>query len=146
MIFCGSRDWTGLPLPVLLISMVIPDRLPGPYVCVHGGATGADRICAQVSATNGWAVEEHKPDYAAHGGLRAPHVRNDLMLSLGAALVVCLWNGWSKGTRSMMNKAPLKGIPCATFMADGPAYTIDLARLEIEAALTRSGLDTTPSG
>lgn len=67
---------------------------------VHGGAAGADRLCAQVAAELGWTTREVRPDWSRHdercpahhagqptckgAGLR----RNREMLALGPDMVL----------------------------------------------------------
>ena len=101
----GSRGWTDADA----IDAVLSRYALAGFDVVHGGAAGADQIAADWCRL--WSVGEEvfEPDYAAHGS-RAPHVRNDAMLDVADA-VVAFWDGKSRGTQSVIEKAEKRGIP-----------------------------------
>lgn len=101
----GSRTWTDAGLIDATLSRY---ALAGAEF-VHGGARGADQIAADWCRL--WSVGEtvFEPDYEAYGA-RAPHVRNDAMLDV-AKVLVAFWDGKSRGTKSVIDKAEKRGIP-----------------------------------
>lgn len=79
-------------------------------IIVHGGARGIDTMARTWAERNCAMSEKHWPDYKRYGRMRAPHVRNKLMVDLGAHLVIGIVKDDSKGTRSCLDKAEAAGI------------------------------------
>lgn len=77
---------------------------------VHGAARGADRIAGQEAQKAGLRVEEHPANWDLHGKA-AGLLRNERMAQLGADLCIAFWDGSSKGTLDMMERAAKYGIP-----------------------------------
>lgn len=114
VIVCGSRDWTDRE--------AIADRLfrlpPGSTI-VHGNAKGADRIAGQEGQKLGHLIEEHPADWETHGK-RAGYLRNAHMASLGADLCLAFWDGRSRGTSDMVDRAETHGIPIELYCEGRP--------------------------
>jgi hypothetical protein len=109
----GSRSWPLDEWPkiydVLDRIFLALNRREDFWLC-HGAAEGADTTAGDWAVTRGVeAIMEFPPDYATHGK-RAPHVRNDLMLDL-CDYVVAFWDGKSRGTKSVIDKAIERGLP-----------------------------------
>ncbi len=106
IIVCGSRSWTA--------RAVIADRLrrlDPSAVVVHGDCpNGADRIVDQEARWALLAVERHKADWERHGKA-AGFIRNEEMAELGAALCIAFWDGRSRGTADMVQRAEAHDIP-----------------------------------
>lgn len=104
VIVCGSREWSDRE--------AIADRLfdlpPGSTI-VHGNAKGADRIAAQEGQKLGHLIEAHPADWERHGKSAGP-IRNEHMASLGADLCLAFWDGRSRGTADMVDRAERHGI------------------------------------
>lgn len=79
-------------------------------IIVQGGARGIDTMARIWAQRNCAMSEKHFPDYKKYGRSKAPHVRNKLMVDLGANLVIGIIKDDSKGTRSCLNKAKAKGL------------------------------------
>lgn len=108
-------------------------RLGRDTVLVHGAATGADALAAEVWARWGLPVEGHSADWTGpcrpqcRSGHRKPrrdgstycpaagNYRNAEMVRLGADLCVAFPLGRSQGTRDCMEQAALAGIEILTF-------------------------------
>lgn len=114
----GSRDW---PVDEWAAIYDVLDRLANraaehndTLYIVHGAAAGPDSL-ADEWASDTWhevEVEDFPPDYETHGK-RAPHVRNDVMLSLvqdDQGTVIAFWDGKSRGTKSVIDKAIKRGL------------------------------------
>jgi len=63
---------------------------------ISGGAHGADSAGARWARENGLKLTEHLPDWDRYGK-RAGFLRNELIIK-DADVVLCLWDGVSKGT------------------------------------------------
>jgi hypothetical protein len=107
----GSRSWPADEWPkVFDVLDALLDERGAPLVILHGAAEGPDSW-ADEWATDVWGdvtAEAFPPDYDSYGK-RAPHVRNDEMLRL-ADYVVAFWDGKSRGTKSVIDKAAKRGI------------------------------------
>lgn len=108
VIVCGSRDWQDRETIAARLA-AIPN--PDSVTIVHGKAKGADRIADQEAKKIGMAVESHYPHYDKFPGNTAPLERNEHMASLGADLCIAFWDGSSRGTQHMINRARKHGIP-----------------------------------
>jgi hypothetical protein len=76
---------------------------------VSGGAMGVDSLAEQWAAENDMPVSVFKPDWSQYGRGAGP-VRNAEMTDYSEALIA-VWDGESKGTRDMIDKAEKKGLP-----------------------------------
>lgn len=108
VLVCGSRrfdDFAGVQAVIYQRLAVLPKTA----VVIHGDANGADRMAHSAALGLGLSVTKFPPLYDLYGR-RAPHVRNDLMLDR-ASEVIAFWDGKSKGTKSVLDKAEKRGIP-----------------------------------
>lgn len=106
VLVCGSRGWKDEERVYEVLSELSQrDEIE----VLHGGAEGADSAALWASLDLDITSRSFLPNYKEHGAA-APHVRNDLMLSK-ADLVVAFWDGESKGTKSVIEKARKRGIP-----------------------------------
>jgi hypothetical protein len=78
---------------------------------VHGGARGADSLAGRIWADRfGLPVEVHCADWAGLGK-RAGHVRNQVMVDLGAAVCFAFPLSGSRGTWDCVRRARAADIP-----------------------------------
>lgn len=105
MLICGSRDWSQTVLLKERIASLDKQRT----TIIHGGARGADEQTGKLAAQLGIPAQSYPPDYESFG-TSAPHVRNDEMLK-HADRVLAFWDGKSRGTKSVIDKARKLGIP-----------------------------------
>ena len=87
----GSRGIVKCAALTARLAELAPDQV------VSGGAAGVDTLAAAWARTNGVALVELRPDYAAHGPTAATHVRNAEIVRR-ASLVLVVWDGKSKST------------------------------------------------
>lgn len=118
LLVTGSRDWTNKTL----VEMALEDArhfLGEDTVLVHGGAVGADTICANVWSKWGLPVEKHPANWGKHGRAAGP-IRNQEMVDLGADLCVGFVLPYPKGrgTRDCLKRASEAGIECYIWEAD----------------------------
>lgn len=76
---------------------------------VSGGADGVDTIGEIWAENNGVPVERFDPEWEKYGK-SAGHIRNNEMAKYADKLVA-FWDGDSRGTKSMIEKAESEGIP-----------------------------------
>ncbi|MBQ7090835.1 MAG: DUF2493 domain-containing protein [Clostridia bacterium] len=70
---------------------------------LSGGCKGADRLGEQYAKENGFPVEVFSADWKKYGKAAGPK-RNQKMAE-AADLVLCFWDGKSRGTASMISCA-----------------------------------------
>ena len=107
LLVCGSRDWKDYEAVRGQIVLL------GPSAVVHGGARGADRIAGQVAEALGIPAEVFPAQWRLHG-LGAGYIRNRQMLVEGKPDYVLAFHDdleHSKGTRNMIARARVAGIP-----------------------------------
>jgi YspA, cpYpsA-related SLOG family len=107
VIVCGSRDWEDRERVELRLSQLPPSPTT---TIVHGAALGPDRIAGSFGSLLGMTVEEHPAEWDRLGK-SAGRVRNEKMALLGADLCIAFWDGESKGTKDMIDRCHLHGIP-----------------------------------
>jgi ribonuclease HI len=76
---------------------------------ISGTAKGVDQLGEQWARANGIPVERFPADWKTHGNY-AGHIRNRQMAENADALIA-VWDGKSKGTKSMIEIAVGKGMP-----------------------------------
>ncbi len=101
----GSRGFNNF----ILLNAHLDKMLTPPFRIVTGGAAGADQMAQEYAKDKGQQVLVIYPDYKQHGGTKAPHIRNEQILD-EAEGVIAFWDGESRGTRSVIEKAKEKGI------------------------------------
>ena len=79
-------------------------------IIVSGHATGADALGERYAKEHGLKVELYPADWERYGNAAGP-IRNEIMAQKGDAVIV-FWDGISPGTRSMIECANKKSLPC----------------------------------
>lgn len=74
---------------------------------ISGGSMGVSLLAEEIAKEENYELEVHKPNYSTYGK-KAPHVRSSLMIN-NCQLVLCLWDGVSKGTGHELVKARRAG-------------------------------------
>lgn len=98
----GGRDYDNVEVVAQALQ-----HLPAHAVLVHGGATGADTLCARLWTEQGWPVEPHPADWMKYGKIAGP-IRNQEMVDSGLDLLVAFPGG--AGTADMVRRAELAGV------------------------------------
>ncbi|WP_299459349.1 hypothetical protein [uncultured Microscilla sp.] len=78
-----------------------------PTEIVGGGCRGASEIGRTYARNKGLAYMEFKPKYSKYGRI-APHIRNELIAKY-CDVMIAIWDGKSKGTKSEIDKATRAG-------------------------------------
>ena len=112
LLVCGSRSWTKVDDIRNCLNYLV-EMFPDTTI-IHGGARGADTIAGTVAAEMGLPVEVYPADWMAYGRGAGP-IRNQKMLDDGHPDKVLAFVrpslDKSRGTRDMVQRARLAGIP-----------------------------------
>jgi uncharacterized phage-like protein YoqJ len=105
VVVSGSRKW-----PKSQISLIVDklSDLPESSIIIQGGAAGVDKWAAKIAKELGLEVIEMQAnwrEYGRYAGLK----RNLDMLAENPDLVMCFWDGESRGTQHMIENALIKG-------------------------------------
>lgn len=104
VIVAGSRDFNNYELlKQKCDSLLSQKRLTHSIVIVSGTARGADRLGERYARERGYRVERFPADWY-RDGIAAGPIRNTQMATHADALVA-FWDGKSRGTRDMIEKA-----------------------------------------
>jgi hypothetical protein len=110
VIVCGCRDWADRRAIEGALGYAATLANGDPLTVVHGGASGADAIAATIAREWGVACEAHPAEWNTLGNAAGP-IRNEHMAKLGADLCLAFWDGQSRGTLDMIQRATKHGIP-----------------------------------
>jgi len=110
LIVAGSRNFNNYELlKQKCDSLLSQKRLTHSIVIVSGTARGADTLGEQYAHERGYAVERYPADWE-HDGKAAGPIRNSQMAAHADALMA-FWDGKSRGTRDMIEKAKEHNLP-----------------------------------
>lgn len=84
---------------------------------VSGGARGVDSCAAKYAKQYNMKITEFLPNYQLFGRV-APIKRNEQIVDY-ADMVVALWDGVSRGTKSVIDMCSKKGKRCDVFIIGG---------------------------
>lgn len=106
IIVAGGRDFGDFPKLVAALDMlVLPD---GRNSVLSGGANGADDLAERWADESGMTCDIYEADWDAHGKAAGP-IRNQQMAQDADALIA-FWDGKSRGTKDMIEKAVRAGL------------------------------------
>jgi hypothetical protein len=113
LLVTGSRTWSDRRMiRDVLAAAWDPERVLVSGACKQG----ADVLCESCWSHWGGQVERHPADWPAHGR-RAGHIRNAVMVDLGADLCLAFILDRSPGATDCANLARQAGIPTRVFTA-----------------------------
>lgn len=121
ILITGSRDWTNTNTIHRAVSEWVRDNVPQNEVTilVHGDASrGADRMARDLARAMWWLQEEAHPADWDGQGRAAGFIRNQLMVNLGADILLAFIRNNSKGATHTLNLAINSGIPVLVFRED----------------------------
>ncbi len=99
----GSRtfqDYARLELALDKLILMFPGK---EVVIVSGGANGADSLAEQYASIRGYKTEIFEADWTTYG--KAAGFKRNGQIVEGADFLVAFWNGSSRGTNNVVNKA-----------------------------------------
>jgi len=104
IIIAGCRTFTGYEEAKSLIYRDLESmKLTQPMIVLSGGCRGADRLGERFAKEKGWKIEYYLPEWTKYGRAAGP-VRNKKMIEQ-CDVVICFWDGKSKGTGSLIRHA-----------------------------------------
>lgn len=106
VIIAGGRDFTNYEV----LKYAVNEKLSGitEVEIVCGGAAGADELGKWYANEMGLGIKEFPADWKKHGKAAGP-IRNLEMANYADALIA-FWDGKSKGTKDMIDKAKTKNL------------------------------------
>ncbi len=110
IVIAGCRDYDDYVQAEPLLAEALRELAPdGDITVISGGCRGADAIGERYAHEHGYAVERYPAEWKKYGSAAGP-IRNAQMADAADA-VVCFWDGRSRGTKNMLERAARKGIP-----------------------------------
>lgn len=100
----GCRDYNNYNEAKEFIDSCLSDiRKEYSIVIISGGAKGADAIGERYATENGFAIERYPANWEKYGRSAGP--RRNMQMTIACDLVICFWDGKSRGSRSMIDCA-----------------------------------------
>lgn len=118
VIVSGSRKWK----PPASIVVARLERIPRPFILVHGACEGLDEIADEWAEKRGIKVESHPANWSGDG-VNAGIMRNQRMADAGADLLLAFPLVGSRGTWDMIRRAKSAGIPTEVIQVKNPFRT-----------------------
>lgn len=110
LIVAGSRDFVNYELLKQKCDCLLSQKKQThSIVIVSGTARGADQLGERYAAERGYQVEKFPADWENDGKAAGP-IRNAQMAAHADALVA-FWDGRSRGTRDMIERAEMRNLP-----------------------------------
>lgn len=109
VVIAGGRNYTDYNEAEAFVDRCLEKLKGNEIIIVSGGCRGADTIGEKYAIKNGFRIERHPADWSKYGKSAGP-IRNKAM-AVVADLVICFWDGKSKGTKSMIYYAKSCGKP-----------------------------------
>jgi hypothetical protein len=104
IVVAGGRDFTDYELATDFITACIQKINPSDTLLfLSGDCKGADRMGERFATEHDFEIEHHPADWKRYGCGAGP-IRNREMAQL-CDLLICFWDGQSKGTKSMIEYA-----------------------------------------
>lgn len=104
IVVCGSRDFNDYEIAKEFIKECLNnEKIVGKIIILSGGARGADTIGERYALENGFETERYPAEWKSYGKKAGP-IRNKKMAE-ACDIVICFWDGQSRGTKSMISCA-----------------------------------------
>lgn len=104
IVVAGCRDYNNyIEAKEYIDSCIAKLNIQGEIIIISGGARGADKLGEQYAKEKGYKTEYYLPDWESYGRSAGP-IRNAEMAKAGD-VIICFWDGVSRGTKSMINSA-----------------------------------------
>lgn len=110
VIIAGGRDFNDYELLKSSCDKILEDLID--VEIVSGGARGADSLGEKYAIERGLPIKIFKADWAKHG--KSSGFKRNIEMAEYADMLICFWDGESKGTRHMINTAHKYNIPTTT--------------------------------
>lgn len=111
ILITGSRTWTDRDtIRKALLDTAERCTDSEPITLIHGTATGADSIAAQLALGFGWLIEAHPADWLRYGK-RAGFIRNVEMVATNPDICLAFIHNDSRGASMCADLASKAGVP-----------------------------------
>ena len=125
LVVCGCRDFSDYKLLSKEIDSFLKNIVNNRSVTiVSGGANGADKLGERYAHEHGLKVDLH-PALWEQFGKAAGVRRNQEMANISDA-VIAFWDGESRGTKNMIDRAREASIPCKVVQYQRKESTMEL--------------------
>lgn len=108
VIIAGSRSFNDYDLLCHECDKILQHYTETEIAVFTGGADGADALGEKYAKERNYTVRRFPADWKTYGRAAGP-IRNGQMAE-EANILICFWDGKSKGTEDMINKAKKKNI------------------------------------
>lgn len=109
VIIAGSRNFGNYEKLAASCDKILQETaVSRPVTVFSGGSTGTDRLGERYARERGYGLRVFPADWEQYGNSAGP-VRNCRM-AREADMVICFWNGLSKGTKHMISVARKEGL------------------------------------
>lgn len=109
LIIAGGRDFSDYEkMKGEVRSFIVEHEIKNTPMIISGNANGADKLGERLAIEERMALQIFPADWGRYGR-GAGHVRNSKMAKEANGCIV-FWDGKSKGTKSMIEKATKKGL------------------------------------
>ena len=110
IVIAGCRDYNDYTNAKFFIDNCLKEiRKNGNIIILSGCCSGADKIGERYAEENGFKIEKHPALWNKYGRSAEPK-RNKAMAQI-ADLIICFWDGKSRGTKSMIEYAKVFNKP-----------------------------------
>ncbi len=108
IVVAGSRDYNDFACAEEFIDLCISE-IPAEHqlVFVSGSCRGADKLGERYALKHGYRLECYPAEWDVYGKSAGP-IRNRYMAKI-SDMVICFWDGKSRGTKSMIEFAQSMG-------------------------------------
>lgn len=121
VIVAGSRSFSDYRLLCDQLDRILVRRMKSHKICiVSGGAKGADLLGEKYASDRGMKITVYKADWKKHGSSAGP--RRNLLMAKNADALVAFWDGLSRGTKSMVEIADKRCLPCCLYTWNGSEW------------------------
>ncbi len=104
IVICGSRNYTKYNEAKIFLDACLSEiKKENNIIIISGGAKGADTLGESYAKEKGYRVERYPADWKRFGKA-AGVIRNKKMAEI-SDLIICFWDGKSRGTASMIRYA-----------------------------------------
>ncbi len=104
IVIAGCRNYNDYDTAKQFIEKCISSvRKENEIIIISGGCKGADIIGERFAKENGFGIEKYPAEWGKYGKSAGPK-RNGIMAEK-SDLVICFWDGKSRGTKSMIEYA-----------------------------------------
>lgn len=110
VVVAGCRDYENYGEAKEFIGACLAElQAETPVIFLSGGCRGADKLGERYAEESDIPTERYPADWKRYGRAAGPK-RNEAMVN-AADLVICFWDGASKGTASLLSYAAKCGKP-----------------------------------